>query len=193
MPPIRLAVALLAAALLPSAVLAAGAHESVGCFGCHGGKGTQSFAVAPNTKALDPGTKQPYSGTTALCLACHAEREQGGQGYAPISQHVSHPFYVASVNARVARVPAELLRERSRFECISCHDPHPSNPNYKYLRADVGAKGKKMDRFCGVCHPVKADPTAEKVELFTSMNEGGRPASAREAPPPEKPAVRPGK
>ena len=92
-----------------------------------------------------------------MCLACHQDTDKGGQGYAPVSRHISHPFGLASVDPKVARVPADMLRD-GRFECMSCHDPHPSNANFKYLRSDVGPKGEHVDRFCAVCHPRKADP-----------------------------------
>ncbi len=144
------------ATLLPFAARAAGAHDAVGCSGCHPRKAVQgAFAVAPNTKYLDPKTNQPYPGTTALCLACHQDTDKGGQGYAPVSRHTSHPFGLASVNPKIAKVPPDMLKN-GRFECMSCHDPHPSNPNYKYLRMDVGPKGQNLDRFCALCHASKA-------------------------------------
>jgi predicted CXXCH cytochrome family protein len=167
-------VGMVVAFLSPVAALAAGGHDSVGCTGCHSlhsAKGQVIFAVAPNAKYVNPKTKQPYTGTTALCLACHADAKDGGQGYAPVSQHNSHPFGLASVNPKVAKVPAELLREGGRFECMGCHDPHPSNPNYKYLRVSPGAKGEHMDQFCGVCHGSKGDTGAAKAAIFTSMDE----------------------
>ncbi len=165
------------AAAVPAAAFASGGHDAIGCTGCHSihtAKGDVIFAVAPNKQVVNPKTKQPYTGTTALCLACHEETSKGGQGYAPISSHMSHPYGLASVDPKVAKVPAELLREGGRFECMGCHDPHPSNPYYKYLRVDT-AKGSKIDAFCAVCHPVKADAAtaAEKVVLFTSMDETG--------------------
>ena len=166
------ALALLAS---PLAAFAAGGHDSVGCGGCHAihtAKGEIIFAVSPNKTVLNPRTKQPYTGTTALCLGCHADSSQGGQGFAPVHANLSHPYGLASVNPKVAKVPPELLREGGRFECLGCHDPHPSNPYYKYLRVDT-AGGKKMDAFCGVCHPIKADASAEKLALFTSMDETG--------------------
>jgi predicted CXXCH cytochrome family protein len=177
--------AVLVALLSPLAALAAGGHDAVGCTGCHslhGAKGEVIFAVAPNKKYLNPKTNQPYTGTTALCLACHAEPDRGGQGYAPVSQH-SHPFGLASVNPRVAKVPSELLGEGGRFECMGCHDPHPSNPNYKYLRVSVGPKGEKMDAFCGACHSTKAEGAGGKLAVFTSMDET-RATSVPPAPPP---------
>ena len=169
-----LAIAL--AALAPFAARAAGGHDAVGCSGCHSlhaAKGEVIFAVAPNTRYLNPKTKQPYTGATALCLACHQDADKGGQGFAPVSQHLSHPFSVERVNPRVARVPQELLRD-GKFECLGCHDPHPSNPYYKYLRVDTRG-GKDTDAFCAVCHAGKADPSlaTAKVAFFDSAkNEG---------------------
>ncbi len=176
---------------LPVSALAAGGHDSVGCNGCHGihtAKGAVIFAVAPNKVAVNPRTKQPYTGSTALCLGCHEETSKGGQGYAPVSGHLSHPYGIAQVNAKVARVPGELLRD-GQFECVSCHDPHPSNPNPKYLRVDI--KTSSMDAFCAVCHSAKADAgvVAKSAVLFTSMDQGaarGAPApggDAAKAPP----------
>lgn len=165
------------AAALPMSALAAGGHDSVGCTGCHAihtAKDKIIFAVKANTQVVNPKTKQPYTGTTALCLGCHEDSSKGGQGYAPISGHISHPYGVATVDAKIAKVPGELLRDGGRFECLGCHDPHPSNPYYKYLRVDT-AKGSKMDAFCAVCHPIKADVATvnEKAVLFTSMDETG--------------------
>jgi predicted CXXCH cytochrome family protein len=146
-----LATVLLLLLLLPLAARAAGKHDAVGCAGCHGKKDV----MAGNTVYVDPVTKKPYSGSTAICFSCHQARDAGGKGLAPVWRHVSHPFGLETVNPKVARVPATFL-VKGRFECMSCHDPHPSNPNYKYLRADVGPKGQSMDRFCALCHLTKA-------------------------------------
>ncbi len=193
------------AAALPLTAFAAGGHDSIGCTGCHSihtAKGEIIFAVSPNKQAVNPKTKQPYTGTTALCLGCHEESSKGGQGYAPVSATHSHPYGLQTVNPKVAKVPAELLREGGRFECLGCHDPHPSNPYYKYLRVDT-AKGSKIDAFCAVCHPIKADAATsqEKAVIFTSMDETGnrvaKPAAATEkkapAAAPAAPAAAPKK
>jgi predicted CXXCH cytochrome family protein len=189
----RFALVVLASAL-PMTALAAGGHDSVGCNGCHAihtAKGEIIFAVGPNKQAVNPKTKQPYTGTTALCLGCHEETSKGGQGYAPVSAHISHPYGLASVNSKVAKVPAELLREGGRFECLGCHDPHPSNPNYKYLRVDT-AKGNKMDAFCGVCHPSKGGDVASSSSIFTSMDEtASRTMSVKSAAPKAEPVKAP--
>lgn len=178
-----------AAAALPLAARAAGGHDGVGCNGCHGihtAKGDLIFAVAPNKTAVNPRTKQPYSGSTALCLGCHEETSKGGQGFAPISSHMNHPYSLASVNPKVAKVPAELLRD-GKFECVSCHDPHPSNTNAKYLRVDAKAS---MDAFCAVCHSVKADPgvVAKSAVLFSSMDQSATRAASAPVAEPKAPA-----
>jgi predicted CXXCH cytochrome family protein len=184
-----------AAVLLPLSTFAAGGHDAVGCIGCHSihsAKDKIIFAVAANKQAVNPRTKQPYTGITALCLGCHEDSSKGGQGYAPVSGHLSHPYGLAKVDERIAKVPAELLRDGGRFECLGCHDPHPSNPNHKYLRVDT-AKGSNMDAFCAVCHPIKAEAgVAEKATFFTSMDETGTRAMPRAATKQDKaPAAAP--
>ncbi|WP_242334870.1 MULTISPECIES: cytochrome c3 family protein [Anaeromyxobacter] len=190
---VRILVLSLAAAL-PISAFAFGGHDGVGCNGCHGihtAKGDVIFAVAPNKVAQNPRTKAAYTGSTALCLGCHEETSKGGQGYAPVSGHMSHPYGLTSVNPKVANVPGDLLRD-GRFECVGCHDPHPSNANYKYLRVDT-AKGQSMDAFCAVCHSAKADGkvVAKKAVVFTSMDQragGAAPAAAAPAKPAAAPA-----
>lgn len=144
--------------VLPSAPLAAGGHDRVGCLGCHAmhaGRGGPGFAIAPNEKLLDPRTGKPHGSVTAVCLACHADPQDGGRGVASVSGHFPHPFSRAKVDPRLAQVPAALLRD-GRFECVGCHDPHPSNPNYRYLRIAV-KETPRLSELCTVCHPRKAE------------------------------------
>jgi len=157
---------------LPAVTLAAGKHEGLNCTGCHGihdAKGEIIFVVAPNTKAISPWTNKPFAGITALCLACHESTERGGLGILAVSASHSHPYDVAP-RTKIAVVPSIFLRE-GKLECVGCHDPHPSNLNHKYLRVDT-AKGAKMQNFCAMCHPAKADPSVLKdLKIFNSMDE----------------------
>lgn len=181
-------IAIVVVCLMPVVVFAAGGHDSLTCTGCHAvhnpKEKTLIFAVEQNRKDINPRTNQPYSGISALCLGCHQTPEKGGQGIDPIEGHMSHPFGISSVSPKVARVPSQLLRD-GKFECVSCHDPHPSNTNYRYLRLDT-ANGSKMESFCALCHPMKADPksAAGKKNLFSSMDERsyGEPAAATNPP-----------
>ena len=168
---------------LPAVVSAYGGHDGLNCTGCHGihnAKGEIIFAVEPNKKAINPKTKQPYTGTTALCLGCHETVEKGGLGILAVSAVHSHPYGVTA-NPKVASVPAAFLRD-GKLECVGCHDPHPSNPYFMYLRVDT-AKGAKMAEFCALCHASKASPKdVAAMKVFDSMDE-------RKFTPPPAPAA----
>lgn len=151
------------AMLLPAATMANGPHAQVGCTGCHG---------VPGAKPIDPAAKKQDLRSSAFCLDCHEVPS------APL--HASHPMGLALVDrtpagatptgsptarptaadpkavaeTKAVKVPQDLLRS-GRFECQSCHDPHPTNSNHAYLRVDVGPKGEHQDRLCAVCHADK--------------------------------------
>ena len=161
------------------AAFAAGAHDGMQCTGCHNihySKGSILFQVAPNNKAMPQGAEATSNTRSQFCLGCHAQPEKGGMGILPISAHTSHPFG-RKVNPKVANVPAALLRD-GKMDCVSCHDPHPSNPNYKYLRVDTNG-GQEMARFCGTCHASKVGGNLNRASLkiFDSMDERTGPTN----------------
>lgn len=160
---------LLALVLVPAAAFAAGGHDMLSCTGCHSihdVKGDIIFAVEPNKASINPNDNKPYTGVTALCLGCH--ETTGGMGIKPVTGKRSHP-YGLKPNPKVASVPAELLR-KGGLECVGCHDPHPSNPNFKYLRVAT-QKGAKMQMFCSLCHSSKSGIKVGADKIFNSMDE----------------------
>ena len=163
-------VALAALVLLaPASALAVGGHDGLSCTGCHSihdAKGSLIFAVLPNKNAVNPRTKEPFSGITALCLGCH--ETTGGMGILPVQGAKSHPYGIKP-NTKVAAVPEVSLRD-GKLECIGCHDPHPANPNYRYLRVDT-QKGAKMQNFCSLCHSSKSGIKIPAEKVFSSMDE----------------------
>ena len=182
---LKLAIVGILSLLVPAVLYAAGKHEGLNCTGCHGihtAQGDIIFAVEPNKKVKNPRTNKPYTGVTALCLGCHETIENGGMGIIPVSASKSHPYGVVP-NPKVANVPPSFLRS-GELACVGCHDPHPSNPNYKYLRVDTEG-GADMQKFCVVCHSSKADVEVTKIEVFSSMDERN---ASHESPLVEKPA-----
>ncbi len=160
---------------LGATVLGAGAHDYVGCTGCH----SIHYAVAEKAFAVDNTVVQNprgglIDGVSALCLGCHETPEHGGQGFMPIFLTTTHPVGVVP-NKQIANFSDNLL-VNGRFECTSCHEPHPSNPYYKYLRVDTN-RGAEIDKFCALCHPAKGDMlgnygiTQQDLLVFSSMNE----------------------
>ena len=168
-------------------------HVRVGCVTCHSAhkaKGNLLFSLEPNSVAVNPKTKEKHTGVSAICLACHSEEDEGGLGMVPVMLNHTHP-YGADADPKVATVPEEFLRD-GKLECVGCHDPHDSNPNYMLLRVDT-QQGKRMEVFCAMCHPSKAHPTdleeVKSVQIFDSMDETklqavGRPAAPPAAAPP---------
>lgn len=155
------------------AAFASGAHDGMQCTGCHNihyAKAPIIFEVGANDKAMPAGSDKSSKVIAPLCLGCHADPDKGGMGILPVSAHTTHPFG-KKVNKKVANVPDSLLRD-GIMDCVSCHDPHPSNPNHKYLRVDTKG-GKNMAEFCDLCHPAKVDRSVNRgaLKVFDSMDE----------------------
>jgi predicted CXXCH cytochrome family protein len=165
--------------LIPVVSFAAGLHESLSCNGCHGihtAKDDIIFSIEANKTEINPLTKKPYSGITALCLGCHT-------GIMPVFGKTSHPYGIKP-KSRIADVPKDQMRN-GLLGCVGCHDPHPSNPNFKYLRISTGKRGSDMARFCSLCHSSKSGVKIPSSAVSSSMDEtksSGRVPAAKAAP-----------
>ncbi|MDD4951357.1 MAG: cytochrome c3 family protein [Desulfovibrionaceae bacterium] len=139
--------------------MAAGPHdmECMECHSTHYAKGDYAIGVSPNDKAINPARtaiKKTAADIDALCLGCHNDEA----GIMPVALQSSHP---TGVRPTYTNVPKQLLKD-NMFSCVSCHNPHPSNPNYKYLIVATDG-GKTMGVFCAKCHPAQCDPSSIKV------------------------------
>lgn len=149
---LRLAVlASLCVLLLAATAMAYGPHDEncAECHSIHVAKGANLAAVAAPQEKY-PTTGEALKGSDAFCMGCHNK----GTGIMPVDLHKTHPV---GVTPKKARVPAGNLSAGGTFGCMSCHDPHPANPNYKYLVVDT-RNGKEMGKFCSYCHPSQAAP-----------------------------------
>ena len=175
---LKLSIVIVAFSFLSTTLFAAGPHDGVTCLGCH----STHFAVddkllaVKNTKMKNPLTKKSFDKLVAKnCLGCHELVEFGGAGIRPVHMHTSHPIGMVP-NPKIASVPKNLLRD-GKLDCISCHEAHPSNKNFMYLRADVGAEGDNIQRLCVVCHDAKVDLASvgikkvEDVKIFSAMDQ----------------------
>ncbi len=137
--------------LIANLSFAYGPHDEncVECHSIHQSKGEKLPAVYDTKEKYTTG--EALKPVDAFCIGCHNKNT----GIMPIEIHKTHPVGVAPKKAKVA---ADLLRGGS-FVCVSCHDPHPSNPNYKYLIVDTD-NGKNLGKFCNYCHPAQAAPAS---------------------------------
>ncbi len=166
----------------PLVSYAYGPHEALDCLACHDPHYAKAYKIfkVVNKVYPNPRTGKPIDGISALCLGCHNLEKFGGANVRPIFLHMTHPVNIKP-NPKIAQVPKKLLRD-GILQCVSCHDPHPSNPNWKYLRVDTKG-GSQVGRFCALCHPAKADlkfyglRSKKDLKVFTSMNEAIGPVS----------------
>lgn len=128
-----------------------GPHDEncIECHSIHMAKGAKLAAVNLSGEK-NPQTGETLKGTDGFCLGCHNK----ALGIMPVELVKSHPV---SVVPKKAKVPAQNLGKDGLFGCMSCHDPHPSNPNYKYLVVDTKG-GKDLGAFCSYCHPAQFAP-----------------------------------
>lgn len=129
-----------------------GPHDDdcVECHSIHYAQGNKIIGVKPLTTLKNPATGKNLGGNSTLCLGCHNEDE----GIIPIDLKKTHPV---GMKPKDVKVPANALAPDGTLVCRSCHDPHPSNPNYAYLVANTSG-GKKLGKFCEVCHADKREP-----------------------------------
>lgn len=147
-----LVIAALSLGLAAPAAFAYGPHDPncVECHSIHEAKGAVILAVAPLTTMKNPKTGKGAEGVQSLCLGCHNESE----GIIPIDLMKTHPV---GMKPNKVKVPADALAADGSLTCTSCHDPHPANSNYKYLRAKDVPKSSQIGKFCAVCHGDKVD------------------------------------
>ncbi len=70
-----------------------------------------------------------------------------------INLHQTHPVGIVPDPNKVVlpRDARGFYGEEEEITCLSCHNHHPSNTNYKYLRWSSD-NGKNMAVFCRKCH-----------------------------------------
>lgn len=174
----KLTMSLAIMAILSGSAFAAGPHDSVSCLGCHSAHfaiDDKIFAVK-NTKMMNPRTKESFDGLVAKnCLGCHELVQFGGAGIRPVHMHTTHPIGMVP-NPKIASVPKNMLKD-GKLDCVSCHEPHPSNTNFMYLRVDIGKDGSNVQKLCAACHSSKADfksvgiKKVEDIKIFSAMNQ----------------------
>ncbi|QOY53729.1 hypothetical protein HUE87_07400 [Candidatus Sulfurimonas marisnigri] len=165
-------------ALAPNMLSAAGPHDGITCLGCH----STHFAVddklfaVKNTKMKNPLNRESFDKLTAKnCLGCHELTQFGGAGIRPVHMHTTHPIGMVP-NPKIASVPKNLLKN-GMLDCISCHEAHPSNKNFMYLRVNTNADGGNIQKLCAVCHDAKVDYDSagikklSDIRIFSAMDQ----------------------
>ncbi|MFH1287877.1 MAG: hypothetical protein ABII25_04180 [bacterium] len=122
------------------------------CHNLHDARAPFSMAIKPDTTVNNPYTNEKISGQSAICMGCH-----NGSAGPEIDMKKTHPIGMKP-NPVKAIVDTTILSKTGIFECGSCHDFHPGNTKYKYLRIDV--QEGNIGLFCALCHSSKRQKNA---------------------------------
>jgi len=82
-------------------------------------------------------------------------------GFRVIDLHESHPVGIVVDKVILPKESRGFKGQENQLTCLGCHDHHPSNPNYMYLRWPTD-KGKNIPKFCAHCHPEMAPVPGRK-------------------------------
>ncbi len=125
--------------------IAAWAQHDENCIDCHSphySKSKKMLMTNEPSVETNSHTNKPLDGVDSMCMGCHS-----GEGGTEVAIMQTHPVGTTPVKVNV---PTDRLRD-GKITCVGCHDPHPSNSNYKYLVVDTD-NGENMYKFCGLCH-----------------------------------------
>ncbi len=128
-----------------------GGHDD--CNMCHESVAEKNYTLIEysDSEIINPATRKPYGKADAYCVYCH-----------DIKSKSSHPVGVVP-NPDKVNVPKEALGfkgQEHEISCQSCHNPHPENRNYKYLRWPP-ENAWNLAQFCTNCHTSKGTPQRE--------------------------------
>ncbi|MEW5800803.1 MAG: cytochrome c3 family protein [bacterium] len=148
--------------LTPAIALAGEGHEECSlCHGAHTAVGPGLLTEKPNTTTINPVTGKPLERMEQICMACHAA-EPDGLGYRPVKMESTHPCGMKAKKVILPESAKGFKGQEDQLTCMGCHDPHPSNSNYMYLRGPQVSAGNTQ-AFCIWCHPVQAAPASHAI------------------------------
>lgn len=122
-----------------------GTKHDFGCKACHDIHYPKGRALWATPLSRMNSGKVPLTSSDAMCYSCHKAEEKGGKFFLP--GH-SHPINV--VPSADTKIPKKLgttyVEGVGRvITCVSCHDPHSSNPKFLKIKND-------QDALCKACH-----------------------------------------
>ena len=145
-------------ALFPADSLAFGPHGKLECAACHAVhplKNGIRLAAALHERVAGRAAGYVFAGVRGSCMECHKAGDKTKLGIGSVC--AIHENHTGIKIFPGIRVPLSLLQE-GKIGCGSCHDPHRTNSNYKYLIIKT-KNGKKIRDLCAICHGKKTKKT----------------------------------
>lgn len=133
--------------LAPAAALA---EKHSDCDSCHVNAGEEDYTLVTKSddSSINLFTGKPFGRSDALCMACHQQFEAES----------IHPVGIVPTRYTLPAESMGFAGQENEISCFSCHDPHPENKNYMYLRWPAEG-GINISKFCvAKCHSKFAQP-----------------------------------
>ena len=133
--------------LVPATAWAKGHGD---CNSCHLNTEQENYDLVtnPSNTIINPFTSKPYGQSDALCMGCHNQ----------FKAKSVHPVGIVPKKIVLPPEAKGFTGQEEQITCFSCHDPHPENKNYMYLRWPTD-KGANISKFCvAKCHSQFAKP-----------------------------------
>ena len=122
-----------------------GTKHDFGCKACHDIHYPKGRALWATPLSKMNSKRVPLTATDAMCYSCHKAEKKGGKFFLP--GH-SHPINVVpSAKTQIPKILGTTYVEGIGrvITCVSCHDPHSSNPKFLKIKND-------RDALCKACH-----------------------------------------
>jgi len=124
------------------------------CLDCHGDeKYKDQLKQLGMFREVDESAEAP----AATAVLDELELKPANVGFRIIDLHQTHPVEIVPRNVKVPTEAMGFKGQEDQLTCMGCHNHHPSNPNYKYLRWPAG-KDNNLNDFCAHCHTDKKKP-----------------------------------
>ncbi len=120
------------------------AEKHSDCKGCHINAEEEDYALVAKSddNIINPFTGKSFGRSDSLCVACHQKFEAKS----------IHPVGIVPTRYTLPPESTGFLGQEKEISCFSCHDPHPKNKNYMYLRWPTES-GNDISKFCvAKCH-----------------------------------------
>jgi len=125
------------------------------CLSCHGDEEYKKQIQGITGEGFEEFPEAKLEGTTAVLEEMMLKPVD--VGFRVIDLHESHPVGIVPKKVKLPKEARGFKGQEDQLTCLGCHDHHPSNKNYKYLRWPTDG-GRDINAFCAHCHKDKMKP-----------------------------------
>ena len=118
-----------------------GGHKP--CSLCHEMEANKAkkIKIKPDTESINPFTGEKYGPVDGICVRCHPT----------FTHNEGHPMGIRPEKVKIPKGWMGYKGQEKELTCLACHNPHPDQTKYKFLRELVADKDG-IQKLCNRCH-----------------------------------------